>query len=448
MRREASSLRAAEARRLRITSAGVRPGRDNIAAPDLPEGISWVGAGAGVDAGADRRPGPALVHFIDFAQLNSVRTLPYLSEWSRRYREAGLSVIGVQAPRFPFGADETAVAAGLDGLGVEFPVAIDAERELWSAYGCEGWPSLFLWSLGGALSWVHFGEGEYLATEIAIQEELREIDALQAAARADGAAPAERRPRRPGDGAHPGGLPRRLLGAALDRRRGRRGAGGRVRGRRRLRHGRGSGRDRARAGRPRPASTVATAEPRPLRSRRAPQPRGARLTLRPTPGLRIWSVSFAAGHPWNKEKDHDHQARFRRHSLHRRRPLPRVLRRDARPAPRREGPVRVLGRARPASASGSRPRWAWSSRRRRTPTPPCTSTTSPPPGPSWRQGRRVQRRHLRHRRLPHGALHRPRRQRPDAAPPLRARATERERDGPARRLRRGRRAPRGSPSAA
>ena len=117
-----------------------------------------------------------------------MRTLPYLSEWARRYREAGLSVIGVQSPRFPFGGDEAAVAAGLGALGVEFPVAIDAEHELWRAYGCEGWPSLFLWSLGGALSWVHFGEGEYLETEIAIQEELREIDALQLAARADGAA--------------------------------------------------------------------------------------------------------------------------------------------------------------------------------------------------------------------------------------------------------------------
>lgn len=156
----------------------MRPGRDNIAAPDLPEGISWVGrepeSMPALTAG-----GPALVHFLDFAQLNSVRTLPYLSEWSRRYREAGLSVVGVQSPRFPFGAEETAVAAGLGALGVDFPVAIDAEHELWGAYGCEGWPSLFLWSLGGALSWFHFGEGEYLATETAIQEELREIDALR-----------------------------------------------------------------------------------------------------------------------------------------------------------------------------------------------------------------------------------------------------------------------------
>jgi hypothetical protein len=123
--------------------------------------------------------GPALVQFVEYAQLNSVRTLPYLAEWDRRYREAGLSVIGVQAPRFPFAAEQDHVAAGLARLGVEFPVAIDAEHELWAAYGCKGWPSLFLWSLGGALAWAHFGEGEYRATEEAIQAELREMDALQ-----------------------------------------------------------------------------------------------------------------------------------------------------------------------------------------------------------------------------------------------------------------------------
>ena len=123
--------------------------------------------------------GPALVHFLDFAQLNSVRTLPYLVEWDRRYREAGLRTIGVQAPRFPFGADPDAVAAGLERLGVGFPVAIDAERALWHSYGCEGWPSLFLWGMGGALTWFHFGEGEYAGTEEAIQAELRELDALR-----------------------------------------------------------------------------------------------------------------------------------------------------------------------------------------------------------------------------------------------------------------------------
>jgi hypothetical protein len=157
----------------------MHPERDNIAAPDLPEGIEWVGE-APRSMPVATAGGPVLVHFFDFAQLNSVRTLPYVVEWARRYAPHGLTTIGVQAPRFPFGAERDTVVAGLERLGVEFPVAIDADRRLWHAYGCEGWPSLFLWKAGGALAWFHFGEGEYQATEEAIQAELREQDALQA----------------------------------------------------------------------------------------------------------------------------------------------------------------------------------------------------------------------------------------------------------------------------
>ncbi|MEX0973284.1 MAG: hypothetical protein WDZ46_08535 [Solirubrobacterales bacterium] len=156
----------------------MRPEQDTIAAPDLPEGIEWVGE-APRSMPVATAAGPVLVHFFDFAQLNSVRTLPYVNEWARRYEPHGLTTIGVQAPRFPFGAEREIVAAGLQRLGVEFPVAIDAERRLWHSYGCEGWPSLFLWKLGGALAWAHFGEGEYRATEEAIQAALREGDALQ-----------------------------------------------------------------------------------------------------------------------------------------------------------------------------------------------------------------------------------------------------------------------------
>jgi hypothetical protein len=157
----------------------MRPERDNIAAPDLPDEIVWVGEQP-QSMPALTAAGPVLVHFFDFSQLNSVRTLPYLVEWDSRYRGAGLTTIGVQAPRFPFGSDPSLVSTGLADLGVGFPVAIDAERALWLSYGCEGWPSLFLWTTGGALSWFHFGEGEYLGTEMAIQEELRELDALRA----------------------------------------------------------------------------------------------------------------------------------------------------------------------------------------------------------------------------------------------------------------------------
>jgi hypothetical protein len=156
----------------RIYDRSVRPERPDIAVPPFAPSTEWVGA----EPPAIERlsaAGPILVHFIDFAQLNSVRAVPYAIAWAERYREAGLAVLGVHSPRFAFTADRDVIATGLERLGVRHPVAADLDYAIWHDYGCEGWPSLFLWSRGGALRWFHFGEGEYEATERAIQAELR-----------------------------------------------------------------------------------------------------------------------------------------------------------------------------------------------------------------------------------------------------------------------------------
>jgi hypothetical protein len=143
----------------------------DIAVPPFWPRLRWIGTEPPpVDRICAR--GPLLVQFVDAAHLSSVRTLPYLSAWDDRYSPHGLTVLGVNAPRFPFTADAGKLAAALARLGVKFPVALDAEYRAWHDYGCEGWPSLFLWGRGGALRWFHFGEGEYTATEYAIQEEL------------------------------------------------------------------------------------------------------------------------------------------------------------------------------------------------------------------------------------------------------------------------------------
>src|SRR5260221_11775019 len=98
----------------------MRPERENIAAPDLPEGSEWIGeAPRSMPLGT--AGGPVLVHFFDFAQLNSVRTLPYVSERARRYEPLGLTTIGGPAPPFLFGAGGQAVAAGLERLARRVP---------------------------------------------------------------------------------------------------------------------------------------------------------------------------------------------------------------------------------------------------------------------------------------------------------------------------------------
>src|SRR5215212_8376292 len=152
-------------------TGAVRPEAMDIAVPPFSPRLPWLG---GEPEPVERicARGPLLVHFIDAAHLSSARTLPYLAAWRSRYSQHGLTIVGVNSPRFPFTGDEAKLAAALERLVVEFPVALDREYLAWHDYGCEGWPSLFLWGKGGALRWFHFGEGEYAGTEQAIQEEL------------------------------------------------------------------------------------------------------------------------------------------------------------------------------------------------------------------------------------------------------------------------------------
>lgn len=143
--------------------------------PPFPTWLEWLGNAPGP---VERlcAAGPVLVEFVCAGDLHAVRTLPYVEAWHERYAEHGLTALGVNSPRFPYTADRGKLSAALEQLGISFPVALDTRYAAWRSYGCAGWPSLFLWSRGGALRWFHFGEGEYVATERAIQEELRSMD--------------------------------------------------------------------------------------------------------------------------------------------------------------------------------------------------------------------------------------------------------------------------------
>jgi hypothetical protein len=149
----------------------VRPPRPDIAIPPLPAGLDWVGEPIeSIDRLVAGRP--VLVQFFDFAQLNSVRTLPYLRAWNERYRGDGLALIGIHSPRFPFTQDREVVASACARLSIDWPVALDREFAVWKLYEPHGWPALFLWGRGGALRWYHLGEGDYADTEREIQHAL------------------------------------------------------------------------------------------------------------------------------------------------------------------------------------------------------------------------------------------------------------------------------------
>jgi thiol-disulfide isomerase/thioredoxin len=149
---------------------GARPVRPpvEIAAPPFPRELPWVNvASLRMDQQIGR---PVLVEFWDFCRPNSMRTLPYVREWHRRYEADGLRVIGVHASGFAPSASEDAVRAAVARLEVDWPVAIDVDFGVWEWYGNRGWPARYLWDQRGRLFYYHYGEGAYDETERAIQE--------------------------------------------------------------------------------------------------------------------------------------------------------------------------------------------------------------------------------------------------------------------------------------
>ncbi len=117
-----------------------------------------------------------LVDFWDYTCVNCIRTLPYVQAWHERYRDKGLTVIGVHTPEFMFAQYESNVERGIREFGLTYPIVIDSNREIWKAFANRYWPTKYLLDKDGYLRFGHFGEGGYGECEQVIQELLREID--------------------------------------------------------------------------------------------------------------------------------------------------------------------------------------------------------------------------------------------------------------------------------
>ena len=118
-----------------------------------------------------------LVDFWTYSCINCVRTLPYLREWHRAYKDRGLVIVGVHTPEFEFEKSPANVAQAVHDLGVEWPVVQDNDYSQWNAYGNRYWPAHYFVDARGRVRSFHFGEGDYDGSERIIRELLAEAGA-------------------------------------------------------------------------------------------------------------------------------------------------------------------------------------------------------------------------------------------------------------------------------
>ena len=141
------------------TSAGRLPG--------FADAAGWLNSDPLADA--DLRGKVVLVDFWTYTCINWLRTLSHVRAWSEKYGEHGLVVVGVHTPEFPFERDVENVQQAVTDMRVEYPIALDPEYSVWSAFANRYWPAVYIADAEGRIRHHQFGEGGYEECEWLIQ---------------------------------------------------------------------------------------------------------------------------------------------------------------------------------------------------------------------------------------------------------------------------------------
>jgi thiol-disulfide isomerase/thioredoxin len=118
---------------------------------------------------AELRGHVVIVNFWTLTCINWLRTEPFVRAWSQAYRDDGLIVLGVHTPEFSFEQDIDRVRRATKDRAIDYPVAVDNDYAVWSAFDNHYWPALYFVDKEGIIRDFHFGEGRYEQSERVIQ---------------------------------------------------------------------------------------------------------------------------------------------------------------------------------------------------------------------------------------------------------------------------------------
>jgi thiol-disulfide isomerase/thioredoxin len=163
--------------------------RSAVHMPALDGSTGWLNSDP-LDP-AELRGHVVLVNFWTLTCINWLRQEPYVRAWSQAYRDEGLIVVGVHTPEFTFEHDIDGVRRATEERAISYPVALDNDYEVWSAFANHYWPALYFIDADGVIRDQHFGEGRYEQSErviqrlLGVERELVSVEGLGVEAEAD-----------------------------------------------------------------------------------------------------------------------------------------------------------------------------------------------------------------------------------------------------------------------
>lgn len=99
-----------------------------------------------------------VVHFFAFHCSNCINNYPWYREWQDAFQGEDVVLIGIHTPETEAERDNAALRASLEQHELEFPVAVDKNKTMWSAWYNRIWPSVYLIDRAGRLRYWWYGE--------------------------------------------------------------------------------------------------------------------------------------------------------------------------------------------------------------------------------------------------------------------------------------------------
>ena len=115
-----------------------------------------------------------LVEFWTFDCYNCKNVEPYVKSWYKKFKNKGLEIIAVHTPEFDHEKKLDNVKEYIKDHGINYPVAIDNNFNIWRSYSNRYWPAMYLVDKQGVIRYRFIGEGNYTLIENTLQKLLAE----------------------------------------------------------------------------------------------------------------------------------------------------------------------------------------------------------------------------------------------------------------------------------
>src|SRR5579862_5477501 len=132
---------------------------DEGAFPGLDGATGWINS---APLTADALKGKVLVvDFWSFKCKDCLSVLPHVRDLETKYRGKGLTVVGVHSPTLDEEKSASNVEAAVKQLRVDYPVALDVDHKIATAFHEQSSPAVYIVDANGRIRYHHFGEGDY-----------------------------------------------------------------------------------------------------------------------------------------------------------------------------------------------------------------------------------------------------------------------------------------------